>query len=150
MEQPNLAAASAAPEGAAKQRSRALVATDQEQSRACCRARDGGQRRAHPVARIAHRGKLPALELLGRLVADRKQPRANAADEMLGRIDRRERAPQKSLEVAHAPSSSASATISSSCRIARWIRTFVAPSLRPRARAISRLSIPSAKRMISA
>ena len=34
--------------------------------------------------------------------------------------------------------------------MARWSSTFVAPSVRPIARAISRLSIPSAKRMISA
>ena len=42
------------------------------------------------------------------------------------------------------------ASSSSSCLIARWIRTFVAPSLRPSARAISRLDMPSEKRMISA
>ena len=34
--------------------------------------------------------------------------------------------------------------------MARWINTLVAPSVRPSARAISRLSMPSAKRMISA
>ena len=46
-----------------------------------------------------------------------------------------------------APSSS---SISCSCLMARWMSTFAAPSERSSARAISRLSIPSAKRMISA
>ena len=43
-----------------------------------------------------------------------------------------------------------SETIPSSWRIALCRSTFVAPSERPSARAISRLSMPSAKRMISA
>ena len=66
-------------------------------------------------------------------------------------LDGNQRAAQQALYVAHLshrlPCSRARPRAGV---IARWINTFVAPSERPRARAISRLSMSSAKRMISA
>ena len=119
-------------------------------------AGDDRRRRAHPVARVAHRRELPRLELVGGELGDRRQRRPRGA-----RRDPRAARPARALRAAGSRSCGSasliggrslrgSPTISSSCLIARWISTLVAPSERPSARAISRLSMPRAKRMISA
>ena len=113
-------------------------------------------RGARPVARVAHRRQLPGLELVGGQLGELDERALEPRAELLGRLDRRSAARRQasmstSCSLHLSPSRlEPSSTISSSCLMARWISTLVAPSVRPSARAISRLSMPSAKRMISA
>src|SRR5207302_10616335 len=124
--------------------------------RPCAHAHDRCGGGANPVARIPHRRQLPALELLLRGLGERHQRVLEPLGEIGRRLHRLEGLAEQRLEVGGAgahlepPFSAPSDTIPSSCLIARCSKTLVAPSERPSARAISRLSIPSAKRMISA
>src|SRR6185437_5206176 len=112
---------------------------------------------AHPVTWVAHRLELPRLELVLGELGEADQRHLHTRGQTLGRVHGAERLAQQGFEVggaaAHVSSPEVllgSLTISSSWRMARCRSTLVAPSVRSSARAISRLSIPSAKRMISA
>ena len=133
--------------------------------RACARAAARARRRRRlpttsaaagrtQLRGIAHGRELPRLELLGGDLGDAReralQPleRGRAGGSTGASASRR--SPSKSAALTSAARPPRSPTISSSCLMARWMSTLVAPSERPSARAISRLSMPSAKRMISA
>src|SRR3954452_12416837 len=79
----------------------AVLATPAEQDQAGAGPRADGDRRdrAPPVARVAHRAQLPALELVDGELGEVPQRRLEPLREVLGRVDRRERAPDHSLEV---------------------------------------------------
>src|SRR6185503_14446963 len=64
------------------------------------RAADGGGGHGRdPVARVAHRPELPALELLGRGDGERAQVLLQARLEVLGRVDGTQGLPQQGLEL---------------------------------------------------
>ena len=111
--------------------------------------------RAAPRAR-SRMSSSAQLGELGRGLRRRSTSRVDSSRlaRRLGRLDRAQRVGEQALEVRRSAGSARRSLIvaisSSSCLIARWISTLVAPSVRPSARAISRLSMPSAKRMISA
>ena len=94
-------------------------------------------RRARPVARVAHRRRAPSLELVGGELGelDERLPRCarrQVAGGSTGASAWRSRTSKSAVVCAlHRSRRLASSTISSSCRIARWISTFVAPSRAP-------------------
>ena len=117
------------------------------------RARRAAQLRGSRIADSSHASSSSAASSTSSSQR-RLQPRCEVAR----RLDRRERAAQAAPRCRSAVGSCSITSVpsrlparcSSSCRMARCSSTLVAPSVRPSARAISRLSMPSAKRMISA
>src|SRR5919109_2214644 len=79
----------------------AMLVTPAEDDQACTRGGADRDRRdrAHPVTRIAHRGELPALQLVDRELGQRPQRRLKALREVLGRLDRCEGPADDLLEV---------------------------------------------------
>jgi hypothetical protein len=73
--------------------------TQQHERRAGAGADDQRGGRARPVARVAHRGELPRLELVGGHLGDARERALQALDEIRGRLDGRERFAQQALEV---------------------------------------------------
>ena len=127
-----------------------------------------GRHGADPVARVAHRVQLPVRRAhpAPRARPPPRRPAGSRAGPRSWPAARQGRAPARACRMMRssrpspgrpaaacgfiASSPSLSPSSCSSCLIARWIRTLVAPSERPSVLDISRLSIPSAKRMIRA